>query len=283
MSVSSKNFDQNYYFNTCFGSDEFIRSKGREITKRVQKLIDSLNLSNEMVVLEVGCGRGDTSLYIAKKVKRVIGIDYSKDAIKIANKVKSQADRKTEQKLKFLVMRADKMNFKDNIFDFIIMIDTLDHLNKYEVENTFKSLMRMLKPDGKIFIKTCANKILLDKTYRYYIHPMNKVLTTFDKFIKGIYYESLPDDPRTKEAKIQHINEADYFYIRKLMRKYKLKADIKAETGFLTNNKGIRSKIYNFIVTLYPVSQYFPLNVLFAHAFLISAKKNDRSVKIQYS
>ncbi len=82
-------------------------------------------------------------------------------------------------------MNASKLRFKNKSFDMVILIDTLDHLNRKELDQTFGQILRVLKPNGTIFIKTCANKILLNKTYKYYILPLNKFLTMMDKKIKN--------------------------------------------------------------------------------------------------
>jgi len=275
MSVSSNNFDVFYYSNVCFGYDEFKKSKGQKLAPKVKNMIDELNLTSDMNILEIGCGRGDASIYIARKVNSVAGIDYSKEAIKIANNIKKLTNDKIKNKVSFYVMQANKLEFKDNLFDMVIVIDTLDHLNKKEVNQTFSHILRILKPNGSIFIKTCANKVLLDITYRYYILPINRILTMIDKKIKGISYESLPNSSRTIEAKKQHVNEADYFYLKSLFTKFKLSGKIWGETGFLTQDKGIRSKLYNFIVTLNPLSKYYPFNIFFAHSFFAKLHKNN--------
>ncbi len=274
MSISSNMFDEFYYSNICFGSEEFKKTKGLRLNPKVKNMIDRLTFSSDMNVLEIGCGRGDVSVYIASKVKSIIGIDYSNDAIKIANGIKKLSDEKIRKRISFYVMKANKLEFKDGMFDMIIFIDTLDHLNKKETDQAFNQILRVLKPDGTIFIKTCSNKILLDKTYKYYILPVNRFLTAIDKKIKKINYESFSNSPRTREAKKQHINEADYFYLKSLFDKYNLEGKIWGEVGFLTENKGLRSRIYNFLVTLSPLSNFFPFNIFFAHSFFAILKKN---------
>lgn len=273
MSINSKKFNKEYYHNICLGSEEFKKSKGLVLNPRVKNMIDSLDLNKSMNVLEIGCGRGDSTLYIGKRVNSVIGIDYSKAAIQIANNIKKEYPSRIRKKIKFFVMKADSLSFKSRPFDMIIFIDTMDHLNNKEVENTFKEMLRVLAPNGRIFIKTCSNKILLEKTYKYYIFPLNRLITWLDKKIKKVDYKSLPYNPRTKEASQQHINEPDYFSLINIFKKFGLKGNIKTETGFLTQKKGIRSKIYNFVTTLYPLSKYYPLNILFAHSFMITLRK----------
>lgn len=280
MSISSKNFDKEYYYNTCLGFEEFRASNGLLLNERVRELIYSFKLKKSMNVLEIGCGRGEMSLNIGKKVSSVIGIDYSRSAIQIANKIRKRYSLGIRKKVKFKVMRADALNFPDKSFDLIVIIDTIDHLNNVELKKTFKEVLRVLSPHGVIIIKTCSNKILLNKTYPLYILPINKIITFLDKKIRNINYESLPHNPRTKEANMQHVNEPDYFSLIKFFNIYNLKWRINTQTGFLTNNKGLRSKFYNFIVTLYPMSKYFPLNIFFAHSFIITlVRKNDNLIK----
>ena len=87
-SVSSKIYDKKYYLTVCPGSDEFKESGGKKLHLRLEKLLDKLSIDSSMRILDVGCGRGDVTLYLGKKSKEAIGIDYSKDAIRLASSAK---------------------------------------------------------------------------------------------------------------------------------------------------------------------------------------------------
>lgn len=275
MSIDSKVFDKNYYYNICLGSDEFKNSGGLRLHARVKKIIDSLPFKKTMNVLEIGCGRGDTSLYIAKKVNYVTGIDYSSAAIKISKSIQKKYPEKIQERSKFLVMDATKLSFPDDSFDFVLLIDTIDHLDSIEIKKMFREISRILKKDGFLFVRTCTNRILLTRVYPYYIYPLNKLLTYMDKKIKRIEYKSLAKNPRTLEQEVQHINEPDYFSLKSLFNQFKFRGKINGEIGFLKEITGLRSKIYNFMVTLSPISKYFPLNIFFIGSFtcLLKNKK----------
>lgn len=272
MSINPKVFNKNYYYNVCLGSEEFKNSGGQQLHPKVKKMIDNLNLSSNMNVLEIGCGRGDTALYVAQKVHSVTAIDYSPDAITIAKNIKKDFPKDIQNRTKFYVMDATKLKFKDKIFDLVLFIDTIDHLNKKEQEKTLKEILRVMKTDGEIFIRTCSNHILLSHTYRHYTYPLNRTLTWIDMKFKKTDYSSLPKHPRTKEEKQQHINESDYFKLKKLFNKFSLSAKIKGETGFLKEGTGIRTKFYNFLIGFYPFSQNFPLHIFFANSFICRLK-----------
>ncbi|HSA84257.1 MAG TPA: methyltransferase domain-containing protein [Patescibacteria group bacterium] len=268
MSINSKVFDKNYYYHVCLGSEEFKKSGGNQLHPKVKNMIDRLSLKKTMTVLEIGCGRGDTALYVAKKVTSVTAIDYSSDAITIAKGIQKKQKKDIQQRTQFYKMAATNLHFKDNSFDFILFIDTIDHLNKKEQKKALQEISRVLKKDGQVFIRTCSNNILLSYTYKYYTYPLNTFLTWIDQKIKNIVYKSLPKDPRTKEEKRQHINELNYFSLYKLVSPFFKKITITAEPGYVKEGKSLRTRLYNFLIAFFPFSQYIPLNILFGHSFL---------------
>lgn len=265
--VSPKVYDKKYYLNVCLGSDEFRESQGKLIHDRWKSYFKDLDISRKTKILDVGCGRGDLTLYLAKNAKSVIGIDYSRQGISIANEIKKTFSNTIQKRIQFRVMDIKKLLFDDNEFDLVILVDVLEHLYKEEVETAMDEISRVLKKDGVLFIHTGPNKILYDKTYKYYILPVNKLLTKLDQLLKGEKYNSLPIDPRTSVEKIQHVNEPTYSYLKRLFKKHKFEGNMKMEVGFRKPNKGIRSSLYNLIVTLYPFSTIYPLNTLFAWSF----------------
>jgi ubiquinone/menaquinone biosynthesis C-methylase UbiE len=272
VSINQKVFDKKYYLDTCFGSDEFKKSGGTMLHSRVKKMIDSLSINAKAAVLEIGCGRGDTAMYVAKKAKSVIATDYSSAAIAIAKNIKKKYPKKIQEKVQFQQMSATDIAFPDNSFDLVLLIDTIDHLNPSEQEKMMGIIKKLLKNRGTLFVRTCSNKILLDTTYPNYSYKVNLLLTSIDKRLKGASYDSLPKDPRTKDEKIQHINELSYFSLQKLFQKYGFDGTIVGEAGLIKEGEGVRTMLYNFLIGLHPFSKYYPLNIYFASSFLCTMK-----------
>lgn len=103
-------------------------------------LIDNLK---KKTVLDLGCGMGDASLYFAYQGARVNAIDISPEMIKLVNKLAKK--NKLSNTIYAEVMVAEKLNFKNNFFDFIFGNGILHHA---EPELTLKEVFRVLKPNG---------------------------------------------------------------------------------------------------------------------------------------
>jgi len=267
-SVPSSVYTKEYYLQVCLGSEQFKKSQGKMLHPRVMYLLSKIPLPPNACVLDVGCGRGDLVLYLAKFVKKAIGIDYSSDGIALAEGIRKKAPKSIQQKTAFYVMNIKKLQFPDNSIDVVICIDVLEHLYKPEVEIALREISRVLKKDGVFFFHTGPNKILEDFTYPFYIHPVNKLLTNIDQYLKRVTYDPLPNDPRTEHQKEQHVNEPTYFYIHNVMKRHGFLGKIEMEVGFVKEGSGLRTRLYNFFTTLYPLSRFFPLNILFGWVFV---------------
>lgn len=99
-------------------------------------------------ILDIGCGSGRHSIYLAKKGFKVVGIDISEEAImsvrRLANKEKANAE--------FLVGRMEKLPFKDEEFDGLISLRVLNHGRRKDVEMAINEIFRVLKKGGIGFI-----------------------------------------------------------------------------------------------------------------------------------
>ncbi|HAZ16974.1 MAG: hypothetical protein UV70_C0008G0030 [Parcubacteria group bacterium GW2011_GWA2_43_13] len=98
------------------------------------------------IILEIGCGNGEISVWFAKNGAEVYGIDISDESIAIAER-RSRENGITEQ-THFLVSPGEYTHFLDSFFDIIFINVSLHHL---EVEQALNEFKRVLKPNG-IFV-----------------------------------------------------------------------------------------------------------------------------------
>lgn len=97
-------------------------------------------------VLDAGCGTGELAFLIAKKgARRVLGVDYSDDAIRVAE---------VSRRHPALSFTKKEIGAIDEKFDIIVSLGTLEHMD-YPF-GALKKLKSLLKPNGSLVI-TCPN------------------------------------------------------------------------------------------------------------------------------
>lgn len=116
----------------------------------LQKLIKfSLPQIANKQVLDLGCGVGAISLYLASKGAKTTGVDIAPRAIDIAN----QAAKKLKLPVEFIckdLITWLKQNKKQ--YDLIIASEIIEHLK--QEQKFFKLAAARLKADGKLIITT---------------------------------------------------------------------------------------------------------------------------------
>lgn len=113
---------------------------------------DALKLAGPlsgMDLLEVGCGAGDFSIYLAScGASSVISTDFSTKAIKIAqSKCVAQAST-----VNFQVADAQKLPFDNNSFDLVISCECLEHVP--DPRKALAEMFRVIKPGGRLILTT---------------------------------------------------------------------------------------------------------------------------------
>jgi len=102
-------------------------------------------------VLDLGCGSGKHTVYLADQGFEVYGIDISTEGLK-----------KTRERLKERGLRAiltfgsiyKRLPYPDNFFNAIICIRTINHARIESIRRAIKEIKRILKPEGFLFVTT---------------------------------------------------------------------------------------------------------------------------------
>ena len=114
--------------------------------KATQQLLDLLNINKDSKVIDIACGKGSTSFYMAKKYDcYVVGIDISEELIDEANYLKKR--KRLEKKVTFKIGDAMHLPFTDREFDVAISQAMLILVE--DKIKTIKETNRVIKNGGQ--------------------------------------------------------------------------------------------------------------------------------------
>lgn len=133
----------------------FIKAKYDFIDEMVK--FGKLDLSNNkpLRILDVGCGIGGTSRYLASNVpgSTVTGITLSSKQVERATQL---AKERNIPNANFQVMDALNMTFPDNSFDVVWACESGEHMP--DKKRYVEEMTRVLKPGGRIVIATWCQR-----------------------------------------------------------------------------------------------------------------------------
>jgi MPBQ/MSBQ methyltransferase len=135
---------------------DFIQAK-YDFVDEMMKLggIDQ-DIGKDVKVLDVGCGVGGTSRYLAKTLgpkAAVTGITLSPNQVARATEL---AEEQNVPNAKFTVMNALEMDFPDNTFDVVWACESGEHMP--DKKKYIEEMMRVLKPGGKFVMATWCQR-----------------------------------------------------------------------------------------------------------------------------
>jgi 2-polyprenyl-3-methyl-5-hydroxy-6-metoxy-1,4-benzoquinol methylase len=159
-------------------------------------------------ILDIACGSGFGSSFLAQSGNTVIGGDLSEITITECNSKFNQSN------LSFKIIDGTNIPYPDEFFDVVISFETIEHTKQYqEMLNEFK---RVVKKNGLIIISTPNFLINSPKgfvtnpfhTQEWIYEDLSKILDQAFSSVKllGQQYARYADKPHLK-YKIGHVLE----------------------------------------------------------------------------
>lgn len=97
-------------------------------------------------VLDLGCGTGYGSAYLAEKASRVTAVDHDSETIQYALR------RYPSKNIEYLLADAERLPFKNESFEIICCFEAIEHF-KYP-DQCLNQVKKILKKNGLLFLST---------------------------------------------------------------------------------------------------------------------------------
>ena len=167
-------------------------------------------IKGNIEVLDLGCGTGITTKYIAELGAKVTGIDISQKLIEFAR------ENSNHENIKYLVGDVTDINLGKKVFEVICIIDVMEHIPREKIPNLIKNIKRYSHentivylniPDARLQSWTKKNKPgklqIIDEGY-----PISNILEWF----KSINFEIINIKVYGIDFPLQYIS---YIFVRK--------------------------------------------------------------------
>lgn len=203
--VPAEAYDRDYYLHDCIGADVWRESEGRDIAGRYQALARMAPVEPGSRVLDLGTGRGEfLRAAIERGAAEAVGVDYSPDAVELANSTLAAAGN--PEGARALVADARDLPLEAERFDLVTMFDMVEHLTAAELNASLVEARRVLRPGGAIFAHTAPNRLIY---VTYWVQ----------RGIAPWRWRRWPADPRNERQHEMHVNEQSPGELRRALRR----------------------------------------------------------------
>lgn len=128
-------------------------------------------------VLDVACGEGYGSAFMADVARKVTGVDISHEAVQYASTTYQKSN------LDFQQGSATDLKFGDATFDVVVSFETIEHLA--EQDKMLSEIRRVLRPDGLLVISSPNRPIYSEESGEHNeFHVKELDFNEFDEILR---------------------------------------------------------------------------------------------------
>ncbi len=120
-----------------------------KIQLETEKILPMLQLNQNLNVLDLGAGCGQWTFRIAPKVKKIVGVEYTEQLVKIAN---LEIAKRKLSNIEFVVSPAEKYDFIEKN-DLIFISGLFVYLTDSQVSELLERMRTALKKNTRIFLR----------------------------------------------------------------------------------------------------------------------------------
>jgi SAM-dependent methyltransferase len=197
-----------YYLRDCGGWETYKRDQGGSLgDQRLRAIGDLTELAPLGRAIDLGCGRGELSVHLARLGHEVTAVDYSESAIELAQAAAASAERVAPHTIRINFQCADINQIEiSGSYDLAVASDLVEHLTPAELDSLYACISSHLDSHGLFIIHTFPNAWY----YRYEHARRLREARKLDAYI--------PLEPRTRYEQLMHVNEQSPRSLRRQLR-----------------------------------------------------------------
>ena len=200
-------YTNEYLMQDCGGFEAYKINKGKVLQDpRLMAVASISSCKNSGSLLDLGCGRGELSYHFANQGFSVTSIDYSQNAIELAQKC-FDGDEHLKENVEFICNDICSVELSGK-YDLAIASDVIEHLSFAEVDTLYKKVSEYLNNDGLFVLHTFPNYWY----YKYHYSRQRKIAASV-----GAY---LSPEPRSRYELLMHINEQSPRVLKKQLSEH---------------------------------------------------------------
>ncbi len=184
-----------------YGADGKIKKERRQAQiDLIEEVLQWSGVQQAENILDVGCGIGGSSLYLAQKFNaRVTGITLS--PVQASRAAERATEASLDSQANFQVADAQNMPFADNSFDLLWSLESGEHMP--DKTKFMQECYRVLKPGGKFIMVTWCHRATenealsadekqhLADIYRVYCLPYVISLPEYEKIAQTLPLQNI--------------------------------------------------------------------------------------------
>lgn len=261
-SAEDMNMSKKYYkregYSWQTNTDELFERAWADIFEKTVVCLGDIKESSK--VLDVGCGKGALIPYLPKC--NYVGIDISPSNIDTA--------RERYLDKNFVLGDATKLLFCNNEFDYIICVETIEHLTIEEMKIALSEIKRVGKQGCSVVI-TVPNLYWLWSVIPWSFYPIQRRLS-IKKFFEGVENGYVNENLLGLESFHYRFRPS---FLKTFLSKYF--TITKIYSTFWYNNRAIHNIFPKFQLKIMEFSRRFSLPVLKIGAVLVMKLINDKN------
>jgi SAM-dependent methyltransferase len=121
----------------------FVKVKSMRFINLVNK---QFGRTDKLSCVDLGCGTGETCVWLSKHFKRVVGVDYAPGMIELAR-------RRNIKKCNFHLADSSKLDFREGSFDVAVFFNVIHHIeSKEKLFRAISEARRIVKKGGLVAV-----------------------------------------------------------------------------------------------------------------------------------